>query len=115
MILAAVGLFGVLTYSVTRRERELGVRMALGADRRRLRTGVVREGVTITAAGVLLGLAGVLLGARALAPLLYELEPTDPATLAAAAAAFLGIAAAASFLPAQRATHVNPVEVLRSE
>ena len=115
VILAAVGLFGVLTYSVTRRERELGVRMALGADRRRLRASVVREGVTITAAGVLLGLAGVLLGARALAPLLYELEPTDPATLAAAAAAFLGIAAAASFLPAQRATHVNPVEVLRSE
>lgn len=115
LTLAAVGLFGVLSYSVSRRRRELGVRMALGADRNRLRRDVLTEGLKVTLIGVLLGAALALAGSRLFGSLLYDVSPTDPGTLVAAAALMLGVAAAASTLPARRATSVNPVDVLAED
>jgi putative ABC transport system permease protein len=113
--LAGVGLYGVLAFSVARRDRELAVRMALGADLRHVRGMVLGEGLTVASAGVVLGLAGALAGSRVVAQLLYEVEPHDPATLVMTALLFLAVAAAASLLPALRATRVDPAETLRRE
>jgi putative ABC transport system permease protein len=113
--LAAVGLYGVLAYSVARRARELGIRMALGADRDRVRSMVLKEGLAIAALGVALGTGGALLMVRLIETLLYEVPPRDVATFSITAVALLVVAALASFLPARRATRVDPVEVLRSE
>jgi predicted permease len=113
--LAAVGLYGVLAYSVARRARELGIRMALGADRGRVRAMVMREGLAIAGVGVALGTVGALLTVRLIESLLYEVPPRDALTFSATAAGLLAVAAIASFLPARRATRVDPVEVLRSE
>jgi putative ABC transport system permease protein len=113
--LASVGLYGVLAYSVARRNRELGIRVALGADRRRVRRMVLSEGLGVAAGGIALGVAGAALATRTLEQLLYEVEPGDPSTLLGTAALFLLIAAAASLLPAARATRADPVEVLRAE
>ena len=113
--LAAVGLYGVLAYSVARRDRELGVRMALGAGRARVRAMVLREGMGLAGLGVAFGLLGSLWLARMVEALLYEVEPDDGATLALTAAMLLCVASFAAFLPARRATRVDPVEVLRAE
>jgi putative ABC transport system permease protein len=113
--LAAVGLYGVLAYSVARRARELGIRVALGGDRARLRRMVLREGLAIAALGVAIGTAGALLMVRLIETLLYEVPPRDVATFSVTAAGLLAVAAVASFLPARRATRVDPLEVLRSE
>ena len=113
--LASVGLYGVLAYSVRRRDRELGVRIALGAARGEVRSMVLREGLVVAAIGIGAGLVGALFASRTIEQLLYEVEPGDPSTLAATALLFLAIAAAASFLPARRATQVDPVEVLKAE
>lgn len=113
--LAAVGLYGVLAFSVARRDRELAVRMALGADLRRVRGMILGEGLTVASAGVALGLAGALVASRVVAQLLYEVEPHDPATLIVTASLFLAVAAAASLLPARRATRVDPAETLRRD
>lgn len=115
VVLAALGLYGVLAYSVTRRNRELGIRVALGADRRRVRRMVLGEGLAVAALGIALGTGAALLATRALAQLLYEVEPGDPSTLLATAALFLVVATVASLLPAARATRVDPVEVLRAD
>jgi predicted permease len=113
--LAAVGLFGVLAYTVSLRRRELGIRAALGASRRRLRTMVLRQGLGMATMGILAGIGGSYLASRTLARFLYEVEPGDPGTLIATTTLFLLVAAAASHLPARRATAVDPVEVLRAE
>jgi predicted permease len=115
MTLAAVGLYGVLAYSVTRRRRELGIRIALGADHGRVRGMVLRQGLAVAAFGVVLGLVAAWALAGAIESLLYELEPRDPATFAATAALLLAVALVASLLPARRATGVDPAEVLREE
>jgi hypothetical protein len=115
LALAAVGLYGVLAYSVARRRRELGIRIALGADRGRVRGMVLRQGAAVAAAGVALGLLGAYVAAGAIASLLYELEPRDPATFVVTAALLMAVALAASLLPARRATRVDPAEVLREE
>jgi predicted permease len=101
VVLAAVGLYGVLAYSVARRDRELAVRMALGADARHVRAMVLGE--------------GALAASRVVEQLLYDVEPHDPATLTTTALLFLAVATAASLLPALRATRVNPSETLRRE
>lgn len=113
--LAAVGLYGVLSFSVTSRDRELAVRMALGADLRRVRGMVPREAIAVASAGVILGIAGARAVSQVVEELLYEVEPHDPATLALTAFLFLAVAAAASLLPALRATRVNPAETLRRD
>jgi ABC-type antimicrobial peptide transport system permease subunit len=113
--LAAVGLYGVLGYSVTRRRRELGVRMALGAGRLKVRSMVVTEGFLLATLGVVMGLAGSFLATAPLEALLYRVGPRDPVALGGTTLLLLGIAVAASLLPALRATRVNPVEVLKAE
>lgn len=113
--LASVGLYGVLGYSVTRRRRELGVRIALGAERAKVRGRVVGEGVLLAALGIGLGLVASVLATRPLEALLYQVGPRDPLVLGGTALLLLGVAVVASLIPAFRATRVDPVEVLRAE
>jgi hypothetical protein len=115
MLLAAAGLYGSLSHTVGRRQRELGVRMALGAERSGVLWMVLRQGLRISAVGLVLGIALALGTTRILAGFLYEVEPTDPVTLVGVAVVLLIVSAAACVLPARRATGVNPVDVLRAE
>ena len=115
LILAAIGIYGVVTYLVSRRAREFGVRLALGAQRRDVLRMVLREGARITAAGAALGLLGALAMTRVLAALLYEISPTDAPTFAAVTAVLVTVALAACYIPARRATRIDPVVSLRAE
>jgi putative ABC transport system permease protein len=111
--LAAVGIYGLLAYAVACRTREIGVRMALGAERRRIEAGVVAGALRLTAAGLVLGLAGAAAAGRGVRSLLHGIAPTDPWTLAAVALLVLGVAVLASWLPARRAGAVDPIKALR--
>jgi putative ABC transport system permease protein len=115
LVLAVVGLYGLLSYVVSRRSREIGVRMALGADRSAVLRMVLRDGVRLTLAGIVIGAAGGVLAARALGRLLYGVGPTDPLTFVAVAGLLAVVALVASYLPARRATRVDPVVALRTE
>jgi predicted permease len=115
LVLAGVGLHGVMAHSVARRTREIGVRMALGATRRLVLGDVLRRSLVLTLAGFLLGAALLPAVARVIAGLLYEVSPADPATLLAAASLLAAVSLAAACVPARRATRVDPVEALRSE
>ena len=115
LVLAVVGVYGVLSYAMTRRRRELAVRMALGARPGEVKRLVIGSGLRLAAAGVAVGLVAAAMGSRVLSALLYEVSPNDPATLLAVGLTLLGAAAAASWLPAWRATRVSPAEVLRGE
>ncbi|HYL37736.1 MAG TPA: ABC transporter permease [Bryobacteraceae bacterium] len=113
LILAMVGIYGLVAYSVAQRTGELGIRIALGADRGEILRLVVMHGLTLTAGGIALGLAGSMLLTRVLSSLLYQTSASDPATFLLSAALFLAVACAASYLPARRATRIDPVEALR--
>jgi putative ABC transport system permease protein len=115
LLLAAIGLYGLLAWSVSRRTREIGVRVALGARPTHVARLVLGEGVTLTAAGLAIGLLAALLSARALSALLYGVEPTDGFTLVAASVLLLAIATLACAVPARRALHLDPVAALRHE
>jgi hypothetical protein len=113
LVLASLGLFGVLSYTVTQRRRELGLRAALGADRMRLMALVAREGLTVTACGVAAGLAGAALFARAIRGVLFGIAPIDPFAFALAPLILLPVAVAACVLPALRAAGSDPAALLR--
>jgi putative ABC transport system permease protein len=115
LLLAAIGIYGVTSYSVNRRTREIGIRMALGADRRTLLRLVIRQGVVLTATGVLLGLALGAAAAQLLRSLLFGVSALDPIAFGGAAALFAIVSMAASYLPARRATRVDPMRALRAE
>jgi putative ABC transport system permease protein len=115
LLIASVGLYAVLSYSVAQQLREIGVRMALGARRLSVVVGVLREGFVLTAIGVALGLAAAFAGTRLLAAWLYEVGATDPITFAATALLLAVVAIAATALPAFRGASVNPSTVLRAE
>jgi putative ABC transport system permease protein len=115
LVLAAIGIYGVLSYSVMRRTREIGVRMALGASPGDVAGGILREGLMMTAAGVAIGLAAALGLSRFLASVLFEVRPGDPMTYAAVAAVLLGVAVLAAWIPARRATSVDPLVALRTD
>jgi ABC-type antimicrobial peptide transport system permease subunit len=104
----------VLSYAVTRRAREIGIRTALGAGRGSLRASFVRDGLRLTAAGIVVGLAGAWLLTGAMESLLVGVSALDPMTYVATAVVLAAAAAAASYVPAHRATSVSPVEVLRA-
>src|SRR5438477_6975017 len=113
--LAAVGLFGAMATMVRQRTRELGVRMALGASAGDLRGMVMRRGLTIAAVGSVLGVFGALLANRLLVTLLYDVTPTDLATLTVVTGLLIGVAALASLVPAQSSARVDPMVALRTE
>ena len=112
LFLGMVGLYGILSSMVAERTRELGIRMALGAKPARVRRMVVVQGMRVVVAGVIVGIVGVLAGARALESLLYGVRALDAATLAMTALVMLLVGAAASWVPAYRASRVDPVETL---
>jgi ABC-type antimicrobial peptide transport system permease subunit len=115
LLLAALGLYGVTSYGVARRTHEIGVRMALGADARRIVTGVLWTALVQAAVGLAIGLPLALLAGRALTAQLYGIDARDPLVLAGAAGVLLITAALAAALPARRASRVNPTQALRAQ
>jgi predicted permease len=115
LVLASVGIYGVMTYSVSRRTREIGIRMALGAQRPDVLKLIVFRGMLPVIAGVGAGVGGALALTRLMASLLYGVKPSDPATFVAVLLILGGVAVAACYLPGRRATRVNPVVALRDE
>ena len=113
LVLAMIGIYGVLSYTVAQRRQEFGIRMALGAERAEILRLVLREGLALTLVGIGAGLAAALLLTRLAASLLYQVGAHDPVTFVVAPTVFLAVALAASYLPARRATRVNPVEAMR--
>ena len=115
LLLAAIGTYGVLSYMVAERRREIGVRIALGANQGRVLGDVLKQGLGLTAAGLTVGLAGALALTRLMTALLFGVQPSDPATLAVVMATIVGVAAIACVVPAWRASRVDPIVVLREE
>ena len=115
LLLASLGLYGLLSYTVTQRSREIGLRMALGASASRVVGMVVLRGVALAAAGLVVGLSAAWLMAGAMSKILYGVQATDPMTYGAVALLLCAIAAAASWIPARRAVSIDPISVLREE
>ena len=115
LLLASIGLYGVMALSVTQRTRELGIRLALGAQRAAVLGLVMRQGATLVGVGLGIGLTAALITGRLLSSFLYEAGGSDPSTLGAVAAVLAGAAMLACWLPARRATKVDPMVALRSE
>jgi putative ABC transport system permease protein len=115
LLLSAVGIYGVISYSVTQRTHELGIRAALGASQSGLLGLVIRHGMTLAFAGLVLGAAGSLALTRLLSTLLFGISPRDPGTLIAVGAILAGVAFAACYIPARRAAGIDPTVALRYE
>ncbi len=115
LLLASIGLYGVLSYAVTQRSRELGLRIALGASAGSVMRMVVGRGLSLTAVGLAIGLGLSLAATRTLQSLLYGVSAVDPWTFGAVVALLGGIALAACYLPARRAARLDPIVVLRAE
>jgi putative ABC transport system permease protein len=115
LLLAAIGIYGVLAYSVARRTREIGVRMALGAARPRVVQMVLRDSLAPVIVGSALGIAAAVIATRLMRSMLYGVSPTDPATFVGVTAVLLGVALLASVVPAARASRVDPIVALREE
>lgn len=115
LILAMVGIYGVISYGVTQRTHEIGIRMALGAHPANVLRMVIREGMVLAGAGIILGIAGALALGRVMQSLLFEIKPTDPATFVSVAILLAIVSAAACWIPARRAMRIEPMEALRYE
>jgi predicted permease len=115
LLLGTVGIYGVIAYSVSQRTREIGIRMALGAQRQELTSMFVRHGLVLTGVGVAFGLVAAFLSMRFLSALLFGVKPVDLVTYAAVSVGLVGTAMLASYLPSRRAATINPVEALRGE
>jgi ABC-type antimicrobial peptide transport system permease subunit len=114
-LLAAVGIYGVLSYAVTQRTRDIGIRMSLGASRARVLGEVLRQGMLLALVGFAFGIAGAFAAGRVMQSLLHEVQPRDPAIFAAAAAFLSLVTLLACYLPARRAARLDPVSALRYE
>jgi predicted permease len=115
LALACVGLYGMMSYAVARRTNEIGIRMALGAEREGIRRMVLREVMTLAALGIVIGVPAVLAASRLVATMLYGLKPTDPWTIVSATSVLVVVALLAGYLPARRASRVDPMVALRYE
>jgi putative ABC transport system permease protein len=115
VVLAAIGVHGLLSYDVAQRRQELGIRMALGASRSAILGLILREGAAIVATGVICGLGGAIALTRLLRALLFDVSPTDPLTFVLVVAVLTSVALAATMLPARRAARVDPLPALRTE
>jgi putative ABC transport system permease protein len=115
LLLSAVGIFGVMSYTVSRRTRELAIRMALGADRLTVLRQILREGLGVALIGVAIGLIAALALSRIMADYVYAIKATDPLTYGAATLVLVLVAMAACYIPARRAASVNPMQALRDE
>jgi predicted lysophospholipase L1 biosynthesis ABC-type transport system permease subunit len=115
LLLAAIGLYGLLAYTVGRRTRDIAIRMALGADARRVARSVWRRGAVLASIGAILGLVAVLTSHRVLDRFLVGIPPDDPIALAAATVLLVAVAALASYLPARKASRIDPLVALRTE
>ncbi|HXM16950.1 MAG TPA: FtsX-like permease family protein, partial [Candidatus Eremiobacteraceae bacterium] len=115
LILAAVGLYGLMAYSVTQRINEIGIRVALGATRADILNLILRRGALLALGGIAIGLVASLALSRLLSSFLFGVRPTDPLTFSAVAAILAAVALAASYIPAHRAARVDPNTCLRHE
>jgi ABC-type antimicrobial peptide transport system permease subunit len=115
LLLATLGLYGLMSYNVSRRTSEIGIRVALGAERGNVLGLVLKESMSLVVAGVVVGLAGAALLARLVTSLLYETSATDPGAMVVATLVLLVVAALAAYLPARRAAKTDPMEALRYE
>jgi ABC-type antimicrobial peptide transport system permease subunit len=115
LLLASIGLYGVTSYAVVRRRSEIGIRMALGAQQADVMRLVLGRTLVLTAAGIAVGLAGAAAMTRSFEGMLFGVTPLDPATFLAMSVLFAAVAALAAFIPARRATRVDPMVALRCE
>jgi len=115
VLLACIGLFGLMSYNVARRTGEIGVRLALGAQRRTVIAMVMSESIRLVAIGIVLGLVAVMWAGRFVQTVVYGLSPSDPLTIGGAVALIAGVTALAGGIPARRASNVNPIEALRQQ
>ena len=115
LLLAAVGIYGVISYSTSQRTRDIGIRVALGASKRTILQWVLKQGLVLIAAGVAVGLIGAFVATRLLRTMLFEVGPTDLATYVGLALLLTAVALIACYIPARRATKVDPLVALRNE
>ena len=115
LVLAVVGVYGVLSFSVSQRTQEFGVRLALGAEPGDVRRMMIGQGLRLAGIGIAIGIAGAAGVTRLIRSLLYDVTPTDPLSFAAVVALMLAVAATAAYLPARRATNVDPMTALRAD
>lgn len=115
LALAIVGIYGVLSHAVTQRTREIGIRMAIGAGPSQVRAAVLRQSLMLTSTGAVIGLLGAAIVTRYLESMLFELTPLDPSTFFFVAALFLLVALFAAYVPAARASRVDPLVALRHD
>jgi ABC-type antimicrobial peptide transport system permease subunit len=114
-LLASIGLYGLTAYTVTRRTREIGIRIALGAERRNVLWIIMREVLLLTAVGLVIGIPASLALGKFVQGLLFEMQASDPLVLSVAASAIVAVSLAAGYLPARRATAIDPVHALRCD